>query len=528
MKRHRPVHETPVLALIVLGLTAGDALAQRYEENNPLVIFNGTWTAQANRSASGGGYEVSSTAGNTVTFTFTGDSIVLYRSLDTNGGQASATVDGNAKATFTFNFPIQRWQVPAVLDHLGAGQHTLVLTVLAPQAGTASNVYIDAFQVPSPFAATTDQQSALAQANLYRGLMGLPAEQLSTAIDLAAQAHADYNANTAMLGHDEAQGTAGFFVGAAFSDRMLYFGYSNSSSEVAAEVGATASVDGWITSVYHRVPFTAYTNTDVGFGLSLLNNQTQSVMDFGTLSSTPPANRVIVTYPTNNQTNIFSSWDHTSEGPDPLPGMPTPVGYPISLHISQPANPAMGTATLAGSGTLTGPGGTQVPVYYLDRNNDPAKDLGDDYFIIPQQPLAVGTTYQATISGTDTAGNQFSMSWSFTTGPASLMSNVLLFGFTANSGSVQWQTSGTVASAQLAYGTDTTYGTNVAAQLTGTNQWYAQMSNLQPSTTYHYQLSATDATGNTQTTADATVVTPGGLAPGATKTPGGQASPNRQ
>jgi uncharacterized protein YkwD len=521
IKRLCPTNGTLALLSIGLGLSASAGWAQtvRYEESNPAVAFSGTWTPQADRSASGGGYQVSSTAGSTVTLTFTGDSIALYHSLDANGGQAAVTVDGKQLGTFSFNFSVPRWQIPAVLDHLGAGQHTLVLTVQAPQTGTASNVYIDAFDVPSPFAASTDQQAALAQANMYRGLMGLPPQQLSSAIDLAAQAHADYNANTAMLSHDEAAGTAGFFVGAAFNDRVLYFGYVNSSSEDAAQVTAVASIDTWISSVYHRVPFTAYTNTDVGFGLSLLNNQTQSVMDFGTLSSTPPAARVIVTYPASNQTNVLNSWDHTTEGPDPLPNQPTPVGYPISLHISQPANPAMGTSTVPGSAKLTDPSGTLVPVSYMDRTNDPAMLLADDYFMIPLQPLAVNTRYTGTITGTDTAGNQFSNTWSFTTGPASAISNVLPFGFTANGGTIQWQTSGPVASTQLAYGTDTTYGTVVPGPMTAPNQFDAGMSNLQPSTTYHYQISATDALGNTQKTADATVTTPAALPPNQAKTP---------
>jgi hypothetical protein len=66
----------------------------------------------------------------------------------------------------------QKWQIPAVLDHLGAGQHKLTLTVsgnhdTASNTGSSAynsngnNVYIDCFVVPAPFAASADQQAAL-------------------------------------------------------------------------------------------------------------------------------------------------------------------------------------------------------------------------------------------------------------------------------------------------------------------------------------------------------------------------------
>ncbi len=70
------------------------------------------------------------------------------------------------------------------------------------------------------------------------------------------------------------------------------------------------------------------------------------------------------------------------------------------------------------SGTLTDANNQIVPVYFMDRNSDPNKFLGDDYFIVPQQPLNVGMKYTARVIGTDTQGNQFDTTWTFTTLPA--------------------------------------------------------------------------------------------------------------
>ena len=45
---------------------------------------------------------VSSTAGDTMTYAFTGDTLTIYRHLDTNGGQAGVTIDGKPWGTILF------------------------------------------------------------------------------------------------------------------------------------------------------------------------------------------------------------------------------------------------------------------------------------------------------------------------------------------------------------------------------------------------------------------------------------------
>ena len=127
--------------------------ASRVPYNNGAVTTQGSWSTITSTSAAAGGYLQDSSAGDTITFKFTGDSVALYRLVDPKGGTASVTVDGSNFGSFDFYFPQQRWQIPAVLDHLGAGPHTLVLTIGAQSnpASAGHNIYIDTFAAPAPF-----------------------------------------------------------------------------------------------------------------------------------------------------------------------------------------------------------------------------------------------------------------------------------------------------------------------------------------------------------------------------------------
>jgi hypothetical protein len=110
-------------------------LSDRFFYSSTAVTPQGSWSTITNANAAAGGCLESSNTGDSLSFTFTGDGLALYRLMDSNGGQATVTVDGNAMEAIDFFFPqqqtdtnTQRWQIPAVLDHLGACQHKLTLT----------------------------------------------------------------------------------------------------------------------------------------------------------------------------------------------------------------------------------------------------------------------------------------------------------------------------------------------------------------------------------------------------------------
>jgi uncharacterized protein YkwD len=505
------------LACAAVLVASQTARAARYEENNPLVQFNGNWQMVMDANASGGGYAVSNTAGSTVTFTFTGDSLTIYRVMNVDGGDVTMTVDGVQTGPVHAYFQMQRYQVPAVMEHLGAAQHTIVLTVNAarPAGSTGTNFYFDAFETPQTFSPSAQQQTALTQLNLYRQQAGLPLAQLSESVDLAAQAHAQYNLATGILGHQEIPGTSNF-VGVNPPDRMGYFGCWQGGSEDAAQLGNAAwAIDGWLASVYHRVPMMTYRLVDVGYGGAITPGTVSGmdVMDFSSQSGQPPAARVITTYPASGQMNILSNWGISGETPSPFPaGTNPPYGFPISLHIAQGTGSTAGTDTVQGTGALNDSNGQPVQAFYLDRTVDQSGFLtGDDYFLIPMQPLQPNSSYMARITGTDLMGNKFDNTWQFTTGSGAAILSILPFSLTSTNVWIQWLTDGPVTSTQINFGTDTTYGTTVMGVANNPpfpTSVAAQLSGLAPATTYHYQITATDASGVTLTSNDATFTTP--------------------
>ncbi|MBV8819552.1 MAG: RICIN domain-containing protein [Acidobacteriaceae bacterium] len=512
----------PTITLMVL-LGCSLAFAGRVEETDPSIAFGGNnvWQAVSDSQASAGAYVVSGSVGATVTFNFTGTSVTLWRELDPSGGSATVQIDNQPWGSINFYFFQRAYQVPAVIDQLSAGNHIIQLTIACTspfynsgQSGNpGTNIYIDAFEAPSSVTPSSDQQTALARINTFRTAAGLPAAVLSAALDLAAQAHADYNGTNqngpgtpgvGLNAHVEIPAKPGF-VGVESSDRAYYFGYPQGASEDAASyTDPTFAVDIWLGSVYHRSPLMSFYNTDVGFGV---NKSGGTVLDFGSQHSGTLTSRQIVTFPPNNQKNVTLQFG--GETPNPIPNQTGPFGYPASVHIQQPANANQTNPTNPTTGTLTDGAGNNIGVVLIDRNTNPNPGyLGsDDYFLVPMNPLNPGTTYTASISGTDSTGSAFSANWKFSTVPSTSIGSI----FTGLQGwnyVIQWSTAGPVTSSQVNYGLTTNYGSTIAGgQIAAPpNSFLSSLASL-PGGTYHYQITATDANG-TSTTPDATFVIP--------------------
>lgn len=480
----------------------------KIEEDNPAISYNGPWGRLPDGSASGGAYMVASQTGATMTVRFSGDTIVIYRRLDTDGGTFNVRIDNKDCGSFSSYFSERRWQVPAVLHGVGVGEHTLVLTLMAdrPDGSSGTNVYIDALESPSPFVPTSTQQKGIDRLNAVRTQLGLPPARLAPAINLAAQAHADYMVLNPSASHEQTPGTPGFF-GIDPSDRMQYYGYSAGGGEdIWPSQDGGQMVNAVLNSVYHRLIVVDYYATEVGFGT---NSKNVGVFDVGyKYRPQPPASRLLVTYPADGQTGLGVRWD-TNESPLPLPGKPRPLGTLLSLHITQPANAPKGTDTTPLSGTLRGDDGTDAPVYVLSPATD--SNLGSgDFFLIPQGPLAYGTTYTATLAGTDEQGNAFSKTWKFSTIPASAITstsgNVDGGGYT-----VYWYPAGDVVSTKLSWGPTTALGNDLPGQALGVvgypSFYKATIPNLDAGT-YYYQVTATDARGTVNTTQVTSFVMP--------------------
>lgn len=127
----------------------------RVEESDPNVAFAGAWARSDGRWGwSGGTAMQSSTAGNTATFTFTGNSVRWLGSRGRGMGIATVSVDGGApREVDLFARPSDEAHTPVItLYDLGEGRHTLRITVTGRQnaSATGNAVVVDAFDV-QPF-----------------------------------------------------------------------------------------------------------------------------------------------------------------------------------------------------------------------------------------------------------------------------------------------------------------------------------------------------------------------------------------
>lgn len=424
-KKHLRSH---LLRIVVLGsaamatISAQTPQTTRVEETDPSVTYTGTWTPQTDPLASGGSYTTSSTAGSTVTFNFTGDTLTIYRLIDPTGGQADVTIDGTPRGQLRFDAQARVYLVPSEFDNLGTGPHTIVLSVNTTPNNiyAQTTVFIDAFETPTFFVPTSAQSTALASYNQLRTQLGLPTARLSVPLSLAAQAHAEYLTQNNTTGAGELFGQAGItgFTGPFSPDRAEYFGYPIGAStfeNTGATADPNASINYWMSTVYQRLNMVTYSTTEIGFGGSGFVNLTASDLLLGYRAVSTPTARIISTYPANNQTNVPINYTEDPGG-DPTGGAPRPLGFPISLHMAIPAG--LGTDNVATTGTLTDANGNVVNTKLVWLQNDGLQLIRDrnSYFLIPLQPLTPNMQYTAHIVGIDALQHKFDQSWVFTTG----------------------------------------------------------------------------------------------------------------
>ena len=426
------VTATQALPLVLTNMTV--------EQDSPYIWVGDGWTTNQAAQSSGGSYLSTSVPRSIIQFVFTGDSVVLGRKVGPGGGYAGVTIDGKSWGALSFNFPEDRWRAPATLSGFGPGQHLLLLTAWAGSSG--GEVNLDYVTTPSTFTPSAAQLAAVDRVNLYRSTAGLAPVRGDAAIHQAAQAHARFFAlnrsdpRLAGLGFHTEQSDLPGFTGKTPGDRARFFGYLGSAGEDGHFVGdPIASVDDWMASVYHRNLIMGYPYTDMGYGIVAEDRNTVDALNMGAVNWSWPDERFIYTYPASSQKNVIRSWN-VNEIPDPLPGLPRPVGYPISIYIQRPRTvlaageveiaPAVrDAATVQASSPqwsvtaaeLRTAGGDVVPVYMLDQNTDIPKYLGPNVvFLIPHKPLAADTTYVAHVAGTDSAGAPFDWRWAFSTG----------------------------------------------------------------------------------------------------------------
>ena len=236
--------------------------------------------------------------------------------------------------------------------------------------------------------------------NQMRFAIGAPTIPLDARVQLAAQNHANYSAANRTGGHYETAGLP-YYTGYGPRDRVIAAGLTTTFvSEVATGGGGLAGVTQLWDAPYHRLGLMHPSASSAGWGHSdLAGSATVAdiTYDFGIRSVD------FVRSPANGQTGIPTSWSG-NESPSPLPaGVRGPVGYPIMVVYSGGQRVDMRAAE------IIAPSGARVPIYYV------TPQFENDYqVIIPQAPLAAGTTYHVRFD-INVSSQMRTNEWDFTT-----------------------------------------------------------------------------------------------------------------
>lgn len=251
--------------------------------------------------------------------------------------------------------------------------------------------------------ASDDAKAGLERTNCYRRLMGLSAAELEPHLDIAAQQHAEYMATNNILTHEEDKNADGY-TGEWVWDRAETAGYDEAYNTVMSEVvsqgyGPEAAVDGWMNSVYHRIPFTVPDVLETGFG----QEDRYSSMAFVTEYTSDSAAAVL--YPVDGQIDVPPSFNSDFEEPDPAPGA-SYVGPPITVTVSSQSAPGTDNnpfVLVLRDASLSGPDG-DVGLITLDPDSDPY--MFQAIALVPEETLQPDADYDVSVDITWTGGEK--------------------------------------------------------------------------------------------------------------------------
>ena len=283
--------------------------------------------------------------------------------------------------------------------------------------------------VPTPVGYDTDRLAAFNRLNELRLAAGLGMLAQSTAMDQAAQAHADWMIANDSFTHEEAAGTPGF-TGVNWSRRDEAFGYAPlGGSEVMAASGhASAEIDALVNGVYHRAGMLAFEPVDVGIGWSagaaanvsmplvidITKPGTDTIRSLG--QAAQPSIQGAAVWPIDGSLGVPLLLG--AETPNPVPGQNVlTLGTPVSVTVDESRTISATQFTLTNTAS-----GSVVPTQILSNQNDSNFIIPESFIAaIPLVTLSPNTTYRVVFSGSTLqypsgAVDAVSRTWSFTTG----------------------------------------------------------------------------------------------------------------
>ena len=281
--------------------------------------------------------------------------------------------------------------------------------------------------VPTPVGYDADRLAAFNRLNEIRLSAGLGMLAQSTAMDQAAQAHAQWIIANDSFSHEEVAGTTGF-TGESWPLRDEAFGYVPvEGSEVIARSGHTsAEVDALVNGVYHRAAILAFEPVDVGIGWStgaaahvsmplvidITRPGTDATRGLGQAAQASIHGAAI--WPIDGALNVPLRLG--AESPNPIPSQDVlTLGTPVSVTVGEEAAISATAFVLTNSTT-----GEVVPTQAVSNGHDPNLLVPRSFIaLVPLAPLSPNTTYSVTFTGstvealTGTKG-VVNRSWSFT------------------------------------------------------------------------------------------------------------------
>lgn len=283
----------------------------------------------------------------------------------------------------------------------------------APPADAGSDVVVTP---PGPVygnkctGADTNESLATDEVAIVRGKAKLPAMNCVDTAMQAARNHSSYiGQNGWTLTHTEVNGKPGF-TGVNFWDRLTYAGYTGSASfEVVHSVSdahqAITGQNGWINTLYHRIPFVAYSTKDFGFGYASSTQGADSTTDFGSGNKAPTATSM-TTWPADGDTAVWTTFHNAYESPNPLPNQQV-AGYPITI--------VGGSALTLVTHDVTA-NNAAVAHIVLDTKSDSTGLIPtSQIYLIPNNVLSKNTKYVVHVTGT-VNGSPYDLTFSFTSG----------------------------------------------------------------------------------------------------------------
>ena len=251
--------------------------------------------------------------------------------------------------------------------------------------------------------------------NFRRVQLGLGALEHNSLLDVAAQAHSEYQKSNDTITHVEIVGKPGF-TGVNLIDRLRAAGYGFSATnyaygEVISSTGDRSGVNAaedLITAIYHRFVIFEPRFKQAGVGAASVNQgytyfTCNLVAD--NLNVGLGAGKIVV-YPSDGQKNVLTLFNSNYESPDPVPDRDI-VGFPLSVHAD------LGSQVKVQSFTLSLRGGLPLTSLLLSSATD-AQTPTSAAALIPLAPLLAGSSYDARFIGTIN-GISIDKSWTFTT-----------------------------------------------------------------------------------------------------------------